>query len=70
AEFVKALGRAASRPALLPAPAFALKGVLGEFSSEILDSLRVVPGVLTKAGYRYEYPDLDTALAAVVAKQM
>ena len=70
AEFVKALGRATHRPALLPVPAFALKVVLGGLSSEILDSLRVVPGVLTKAGYRFVHPELDTALAAVVAKQV
>jgi uncharacterized protein (TIGR01777 family) len=70
AEFVQALGRAVHRPSLLPVPAFALKAVLGEFSSEILDSLRVVPGVLTKAGYPYVHPELDRALAAVVARQV
>jgi NAD dependent epimerase/dehydratase family enzyme len=70
AQFAKALGRALHRPALLPAPAFALKAVLGEFSSEILDSLRVVPKVLSDAGYRYVHPELDAALAAVVARQV
>lgn len=70
AQFVKGLARAVGRPALLPAPAFALKVVLGEFSDEVLGSLRVVPGALTKAGYRYVHPELDDALTAVAAKRV
>ena len=39
------------RPALFPAPAFALKIALGGFSSEVLGSKKVMPNVLTDAGF-------------------
>ena len=39
-EFTSALARALRRPALFPAPAFALKVALGGFSTEILGSYR------------------------------
>ena len=38
-----AAGPALHRPALLPAPASALRLVLGEFASDILGSQRVLP---------------------------
>ena len=66
AEMAAEMGRALHRPAVLPAPAFALRAVLGEFSSEILTSLRVVPRVLTEAGFTWEHPDLTSAVATLV----
>ncbi|MCX6439048.1 MAG: TIGR01777 family oxidoreductase, partial [Actinobacteria bacterium] len=45
-EFTSALARALHRPALFPAPAFALKIALGGFSSEVLGSKKVIPHVL------------------------
>ena len=62
AEMAAAMGRVLHRPALLPAPALALRAVLGEFSSEVLTSLRVLPGALTEAGFTWEHPDLASAL--------
>ena len=44
AEVTKAMGEALHRPTLLPVPSFALRTVLGEFSSEVLSSSRVLPG--------------------------
>jgi NAD dependent epimerase/dehydratase family enzyme len=66
AEMAAEMGRALHRPAVLPAPAFALRAVLGEFSSEILTSLRVVPRVLTDVGFSWEHPDLTSAVATLV----
>jgi uncharacterized protein (TIGR01777 family) len=66
AEFSRALGRALHRPALLPTPAFVLRTALGEFSSVALDSIRALPGVLTRAGYQFEYSDVDSALRGAV----
>ena len=66
-EFTAALGRAVHRPSLLPVPAPLLRLVLGEFSSELLNSRRVLPTVLTTAGYTYRHPQLDGALRAVLA---
>jgi uncharacterized protein (TIGR01777 family) len=60
-DVVGALGRAFGRPTLLPAPAFALRAVVGEFSSEILASTRMSPEVLQGNGFRFRHPDLDGA---------
>jgi len=66
-EFVKALGRVLSRPALLPLPGFALRVLLGEMAdSLLLSSARVEPGQLAAAGYRFKYPDLERALRHVL----
>jgi len=54
------------RPALFPAPALALKIVLGGFSSEVLGSKRVVPQVLQEAGFTWDYPHITEALAELI----
>ena len=66
AELAKALGRKLHRPACMPAPAFLIKLVLGEFGEVLLDSQRAVPGKLTAAGFTFQYPDLDAALGEIV----
>ena len=50
------------RPAILPAPAFVLKLVLGEFAAEVLDSRRVLPKAATDGGYAFKHPELEQAL--------
>jgi len=65
-EFTAALARAMKRPALFPAPAIALKIGLGGFSSEVLGSKKVIPSVLTTAGFQWDYPHISTALEALV----
>jgi NAD dependent epimerase/dehydratase family enzyme len=51
------------RPAILPAPAFALRLVLGEMADEaLLSSACVAPKRLTSLGYRFAFEDLDRAL--------
>ena len=64
-EFTSALARALRRPALFPAPAFALKAALGGFSTEILGSKKVLPGVLQEAGFNFEFPHIGPALDAL-----
>ena len=61
AEITKALGKALRRPTLFPAPAFALKLVLGEFSQEVLGSNRVLPRKLLAAGFTFAHPDIESA---------
>lgn len=61
-DFAGTLGRVLRRPAILPVPGFALRLVLGEFGREALASQRVLPAVLTGAGYRFTHPDLESAL--------
>jgi len=63
-----AMGRALRRPALLPAPAFALKAALGEFSVEVLGSARVVPTRLQAAGFTWLDPTIEDALRTLLAE--
>ena len=65
-EFTSALARALHRPALLPAPALALKVALGGFSTEILGSKKVLPHVLQEDGFTFDYPHVTSALEALV----
>ena len=65
-EFTSALARALHKPAVFPAPAFALKLALGGFSSEVLGSKRVVPNILTQSGFTWDYAHISQALNALV----
>jgi uncharacterized protein (TIGR01777 family) len=60
--FTRALGERLHRPALIPVPRFGLRVALGEFGDEALASQRVLPGVLTRAGFDFRYRDVTSAL--------
>jgi uncharacterized protein (TIGR01777 family) len=63
AGFARALGRALGRPALLPAPAFALKLAFGEMAREaLLSGQSVAPSALERSGYPFMHPHLEGAL--------
>ncbi|MFY9231222.1 MAG: TIGR01777 family oxidoreductase [Candidatus Nanopelagicales bacterium] len=68
AEVTSIMGTVLHRPTLLPAPAFALKAALGEFSTEVLGSARVIPAVLESTGFTFEDPTLESALRAALAE--
>jgi uncharacterized protein len=57
------LGRLAS----FPLPAIALRVALGELSSVMLDSQRLVPQRLVEEGFLFAYPELDQALRHLLA---
>jgi uncharacterized protein len=65
-ELTAALHHAFRRPdfSWLRVPASLLRLVLGEMSSELLTSARVLPKKLTEAGFVFEYPNIGGALAA------
>ena len=65
-QFTAALARALKRLAFFPAPAFALRAVLGGFSTEILGSKRVMPKVLLDNDFEFDYPHLLAALTELV----
>ncbi len=69
AEFSEELARAMHRPALFPAPAFALRLALGQEMADslLLASQRVKGAHLAAAGYKFQHPDLPSALAAVLS---
>ena len=62
-DFTRAVGQAVGRPTVLPAPAFVLRGVMGEASHLLLDSIRVVPVRTRQAGYEFRFPTLGSILA-------
>jgi uncharacterized protein (TIGR01777 family) len=67
-DFARALGRALGRPARLPAPAFALRLLLGEMGQALLlEGAAVRPARLEAAGFRWQHPELAGALAAAFA---
>ena len=69
AEFTRTLARVLHRPAIFPAPAFAMRLLLGEMADELLLSgQRVEPKVAMERGFRFQYPQLETALAHVLTK--
>jgi uncharacterized protein (TIGR01777 family) len=68
AEFTRALAKAVHRPAILPAPAFALRLAMGEMADEaLLASARAVPAKLSQGGFRFAYPTIEGALEHAVA---
>jgi len=69
AEFTRALGRALGRPTLLPVPAPALRLMFGEMAQLLLGSSRMLPRRLVDEGFRFRYPDIDGALAAIFARR-
>ncbi len=67
ADLTRTLGRLLHRPTAMPLPAPLLRLLLGEFGRDALVSRRLVPGVLTRSGYRFRHPDLVSALRAALA---
>jgi uncharacterized protein (TIGR01777 family) len=69
AEFSKALGRALHRPSWLPAPAFALRLIVGEFADEgLVRGQRVVPARAEQLGYAFRYAEVDAALSGIYGR--
>jgi hypothetical protein len=66
AEFAKALGRALHRPSWAPVPAAALKILLGEFASALLEGQRAVPRKLLESGFQFRFTDADAALRDIL----
>jgi len=64
AEFTSDLAAAVHRPGLLFLPGQALKLALGEVTSDLLSSARVMPRRLEAAGYEFRFPFLPAALAS------
>lgn len=66
--FVRALAHSLGRPAVIPAPALALKLALGEMATALLSGQRAVPAKLLAAGFEFRYPRLEDALISLLKK--
>jgi uncharacterized protein (TIGR01777 family) len=65
-ELARTLGRALHRPALLPAPAFGLRLVLGDFADDVLASQRMLPSRLLDAGFAFNQRTVEQAVDRVL----
>jgi len=70
AEFTRRLARALGRVAILPAPSFLLRALLGPMAGEVLlASQRVRPARLREAGFVFRDSNLDAALEHLFPKR-
>ena len=68
ATFTKTLAKVLGRPAIFPAPKFAVRLAFGEMADVLFDSLRAIPAAPQNAGFTFEYNRLEPALRAVLQK--
>lgn len=69
AQFVKALGKALHRPSVFPLPSVAVRTMFGEMGEAVLlKGQRALPARLLDAGFSFEYPELEPALARALAE--
>lgn len=69
AEFCRVLGRAMGRPSWFPVPEFAVKLALGEMGSLLTTGQRVMPMVALSSGFPFVFPDLESALRAILTRR-
>ena len=65
-EFSRAVGKVMGRPSFIKVPAFALRLVLGEMATMVLDGQRAAPQKLTDLGFSFTYNKIQDALASLV----
>lgn len=65
-QFARALGRAMRRPAVVPAPSFALKVILGEMAGPlVIGGQRAIPQCALSHGFHFRYPEIDLAFRGI-----
>jgi uncharacterized protein (TIGR01777 family) len=69
ATFSRTIGRVLNRPTWLPGAALGMKIVLGEQSTVVLSSAKVIPEVAQRLGYQYAYPTHEAALRAALRQE-
>lgn len=62
AQFARALGKALHRPALIRAPACAVRLLMGESSVLVLGGQRAKPHQLTASGFSFRWQNIESAL--------
>ncbi len=65
-ELARTLGATLRRPSFLAVPGFAVRLVLGELGSIVLEGQRVVPRRLTDSGFSFKHPELQEALGSIL----
>lgn len=66
AQLTQAVAKQLKRPLWAPkVPAFLLKLLLGEMATVVLGSTRVSADKIERAGFKFQYPDIETALKEI-----
>ena len=66
--FTKVLARACHRPAFFIVPEFALKLIYGKAAIAMISGQFVLPGHLLECGFKFQYPDIESAIRAIMAE--
>lgn len=61
-DLARAIGKALKRPWFVPAPAFMIRLILGEFGSVTLEGQRALPKALLDNGFQFEFTNIENAL--------
>ena len=68
-EFSQALGRVLSRPVRFALPSSALRLLFGKMANEVLlSSARVFPARLAQSGFKFQFPELESALRHILQR--
>jgi len=65
-DFAKAVGKAIKRPSFMSVPSFMIRLIMGELGASLLNSQRLSPGKLTKYGFNFQHPDINSALSEIL----
>ncbi len=66
-EFASALGRVLHRPAVMPAPAWVVRMMMGEMGRALMASTKGIPEGLETAGFGFRFPTIQGALSDLFA---
>jgi hypothetical protein len=65
-DFCQTLGRVLNRPSWLPVPDLVLELLLGEAAQVVLEGQQVLPQRLQEAGFSFQFPTAEMALADIL----
>jgi uncharacterized protein (TIGR01777 family) len=68
--FTQTLAKILRKPAFLKIPAFFLKAIYGEMSNVLLNGQNVIPSVLVKSGFLFDFSSLDDALRNIIKENI
>ncbi len=66
-DFIKSFAKKMKRPAIFPVPAAVIKAIFGEASTLLLESPEVDSRKIIEAGFKFRYPDIDSALEEILS---
>ncbi|WP_163834626.1 TIGR01777 family oxidoreductase [Spartinivicinus ruber] len=69
-KFAKTLAAQLNRPAIFPVPAFILRLMLGEGADLLVKGQQVLPERLLEAGFEFQFGELQSALADILARPL